>query len=1249
MTRYILRYAGVVLSLAHCASAADFATEPPALGAGLSPALGAGLPTPPKASTEGLPRDPGDLRSILWCGQETAPQRGETAPQRGENPPQRRVQWTDPATGLAVSQQRIWIPQLGCVSLATTIENRSRTAVRASAIDLVDWSFRIALDSDALRYPELSHRNETWYGSTFWSGPDWTRVGKDWHHPGENTSSIRRFNVPRDGRLTIGGRVYKAHVDKATDGVRLAIRHGPREVWQAEINGDDAQGVEPRLTLDVHKGDAIRFIVHKRGTIYCDTTHWDPVVTYADGQAFQASQGFLTKKQPGSPWSYEVEVHGPTKLSFAGVYGFRSDGSLLEATPAVDRPAVLSHAESLPLVVVADGRDRSGVALAIERGTPWRFRTALEAEGRLHLQLSVGDEKAGWTLKPDETLRLPEVIATAYSGPWLKGLSSLQRLALGAGEALGAGLPTPPKPGALGAGLPTPPEALTEGLRRVLGDLRSAPWCGQETAPQRAETAPQHRVELDYWAMVQLDWRRQDGPLETVEAYASATGRHLQKARDLLADLRQNQPTAFLAAEAQGLESLTQETGRKDLSVAQRRALYIRVRTLKRQIALANPLMQFGKLLFCKRVPTSYSHLVMQYFGWRARPGGGLFILEEPGRSLACRDILQGKLADGNVLQPQLSWDAKRIVFSFVKTLPEQPNPALLDNRSDVGFYHIYEINADGTGLRQLTAGPYDDLMPTYLPDGGIAFSSTRRRGYARCFGAQFSPRWHVYTLHRMDGDGKNSRTISFHDTNEWFPTVSHDGLILYSRWDYIDRDAVTHQNLWVTRPDGSNPQALWGNSTPSPHCTFQMQPIPGSGKIVFTAAAHHSIAAGSIAIVDPLVARDGHSAITRITPEIPFPEAESGNIPEYYEAPWPLSEKYFLVGYSPVPLVWEPGANAPNAVGIYLLDKWGNRELIYRDPEIGSTNPCPLVPRPMPPVLPSSLPHKAPPTGEMVLADVYQGLGNIPRGSIQELRIVQIFPKTTVVANSPPIGMAAEENGRAILGTVPVFPDGSARFTVPAQRPILFQALDADGMAYQTMRSVTYVQPGERVACVGCHEPRMSAPIRAATAAAAMGRGPSPIDPGPLGGRPFSFVEMVQPVLDKHCVRCHGGEKTEGKIDLTRVPSGSFTRSYVALCGDRNFWHEGTNPTNAGEALVPRFGARNQIQVSPPGGMYGARGSRLIKLLHKGHYEVKLAPDDLRCLAAWIDLNAIFYGVNNPEDQARQFRGEPIAMPEVQ
>ncbi len=303
-------------------------------------------------------------------------------------------------------------------------------------------------------------------------------------------------------------------------------------------------------------------------------------------------------------------------------------------------------------------------------------------------------------------------------------------------------------------------------------------------------------------------------------------------------------------------------------------------------------------------------------------------------------------------------------IFSYSKCTEEDP------------FYHVYEVNADGTNLRQLTEGEYEDLMPNYLPDGGIVFTSTRRKGHARCFGAQFGPRWHVYTLHRMDADGSNIRTLSFHETNEWFPTVAPSGHILYSRWDYVDRHPVVHQNLWACRPDGTNPVAVWGNHTETPHCTFQLQPIPNTTKIVFTASAHHSITGGSVAIVTPHRGNNGEQALDRITPDVKFPEAE-GRLDEYYDAPWPLSEDTFLVGYSPKPLLMEPQANDPAALGIYLLDRRGNRELIYRDPAIGSSHPIPLVPRPVPPILPSTLPSDAPPTGELVMADVYQGLGN--------------------------------------------------------------------------------------------------------------------------------------------------------------------------------------------------------------------------------------------------------------------------------
>jgi cytochrome c553 len=331
------------------------------------------------------------------------------------------------------------------------------------------------------------------------------------------------------------------------------------------------------------------------------------------------------------------------------------------------------------------------------------------------------------------------------------------------------------------------------------------------------------------------------------------------------------------------------------------------------------------------------------------------------------------------------------------------------------------------------------------------------------------------------------------------------------------------------------------------------------------------------------------------------------------------------------------------------LLDAAGNRELIFRDPRISSTSPIPLAPRRVPPVLSPTLATEPSAAGEMIIMDIYQGLDDIPRGTIRQLRVIQILPKTTWLANQPLIGFAGEENARAILGTVPVEPDGSARFLVPAHKPVLFQALDQEGFAVQTMRSSTCVQPGERTACVGCHEHRMSAP-KTAGVPLAMRRTPSTLDPGELGGEPFSFVRFVQPVLDRHCVRCHGGEKTEKDVNLTGAPHEGFTKSYWALCGrPGDFDDARTNPEQAAAALVPRFGQRNQIQTTPPGGRYGALGSRLIKMLRAGHQGVQLTDGDQRRLAAWVDCNAVFHGTYDPAGQARQLSGQPLPMPAIQ
>ena len=137
------------------------------------------------------------------------------------------------------------------------------------------------------------------------------------------------------------------------------------------------------------------------------------------------------------------------------------------------------------------------------------------------------------------------------------------------------------------------------------------------------------------------------------------------------------------------------------------------------------------------------------------------------------------------------------------------------------------------------------------------------------------------------------------------------------------------------------------------------------------------------------------------------------------------------------------------------------------------------------------------------------------------------------------------------------------------------------------------------------------------------------------LGGTPFSYVRFVQPILDRNCIKCHGGEKTEKGVNLTAAKSGAFTASYVSL--------------TKSPILVPRFVARNQIQVTEPGGKIGALGSTLMRQLRAGHKTVTLTDAELRTLAAWIDLNAVFYGSCDLADNAKELRGEPIAMPEIQ
>jgi len=750
--------------------------------------------------------------------------------------------------------------------------------------------------------------------------------------------------------------------------------------------------------------------------------------------------------------------------------------------------------------------------------------------------------------------------------------------------------------------------------------------------------------------LIEWDWRMQDGigTERLPVTYAAAIARLLQQGDAMLADLRAKgaMPTDATTSNWAALRSEWQRLAtRVGTTVDAWEALWRRVHLLRRRILLSGSVASTGPIVFAKHVSGGlFSHQLTQYQGDNARPGGGIFVLEEPGRSMRTRQ-LACTLPRGAFMFPEVSFDGRRVLFAYCKV----DSDPLVRGRFLDRHFHLYQVDATGSTLRQLTEGNYDDFAPRYLPAGKIVFVSTRRGGYHRC-GVGPCP---VYTLAACEADGSNPHVISYHETHEWDPAVLNDGRVIYTRWDYVDRDAVHFEHLWTVRPDGSGVRAYFGNNTLNPIGIWEARPIPGSSLVMATSAAHHAMTAGTIILLDVTKGVEDLAPITRFTPDVPFPESESpaGSMGDFseaqrrelrwpghcYRSPYPLSDTCCLAAYSYDPLVGEPRTNRPNMFGLYCLDRFGNQELLYRDLNLSSVWPVPLRPRPCPPEIPSSLEVTDKAEGTFFLRSVYESWVPLPKENIAGLRIIQVLPKTTPNAADPMPGLAGTSPGKQVLGTVPVESDGSAYFRAPAHIPLQFQALDSQGRAVQMMHSIVYLQPGETAGCAGCHEPyATSAPVGPHVLAEALRRPPSGIAPGPDGSKPLSYPLLVQPVLDKHCVSCHNpsaAKEKSGGIVLTGAKGGgSFSQSYDILA-----------------TYVPysAWGHRPTARTYPD--QFGARASKLMNQLIAGHHGVRLSKDDLDRFFTWMDANALFYGTFNPKNQKRQLESQRIAGPDLE
>jgi hypothetical protein len=707
------------------------------------------------------------------------------------------------------------------------------------------------------------------------------------------------------------------------------------------------------------------------------------------------------------------------------------------------------------------------------------------------------------------------------------------------------------------------------------------------------------------------------------------------------------------------LEQAVRETPVTD--GAARSDLYLKLCALRRKIAFANPLLKgIDRLAFMTReaLPPEElnfgTHMADQYFGFHATlkgttKGNGLYVIEGPfsdkpsvhnllDKSVVESGLRKGhRLGNGGYLAPDVSYDGKQILFCYTD------GAWAYREWTEESTFHIFRCNADGSGLVQLTDGPLNDLDPCWLPNGRIAFTSERRRGFGRCHPRPVPN----YTLFSMFDDGTDIVRLSSHETNEWQPSVDNNGMLVYTRWDYVDRGFNQAHHLWLTSPDGRDARELNGNEHRSertaPHLIGDGRSIPNSGKYMAVAGGHHTLRRGTLIVIDPSVPDDNEmSQIRRFTPDQALPEAE---VPLKYDkasgayaTPWPLSEKYVLCVYDPL-------ANAQRGYidwrarrySIVLVDAFGNKEVLYTHPDISCLSPMPLHARSKPPVLqhqtlvgrpqlangekPEPIDEaRLPKTARVGVVNVYNSRYAMPEGvRIKSLRVWQILPKVSPINNKPRIGLGDQKGGRQCLGTVPVEEDGSAFFEIPVNIPVMFHAVDEKGLAVQGMRSATYTAPGETLMCNGCHEQRVGVmPQRSSSTPLAMRRAPSKIVPEVAGSYPFSYPRLVQPVLDAKCIGCHGEKRKEKAPDLRKgnylADSDLFYTSIRSLDKHVRYYGAGV----AWDAFTPPY-------TEP--GKFGAYASPLYAMLLKGHHDVKLTDEEMHRLVLFMESNASFLG----------------------
>ncbi len=612
---------------------------------------------------------------------------------------------------------------------------------------------------------------------------------------------------------------------------------------------------------------------------------------------------------------------------------------------------------------------------------------------------------------------------------------------------------------------------------------------------------------------------------------------------------------------------------------------------------------------------------------WDQSAGGSQLVRVDfgPDGKVAKKEVLL-EAPEGVIRDANISLDAKKLAFSMRK------------NKAD--SYNIYEINLADGKLRQLTRlKDSSDLEPVYLPSGEIVFSSTRAAKYCGC------NRHIMCNLYRMNPDGGNILQIGNSIEFEHAPSVMRDGRILYTRWEYVDRNFGGAQALWTCNPDGTRHALYWGQETSNP--SLDGMQMPESNKVVAILSVCHGRPNGALVIIDRSVGIEGEKSVLKIYPKdarklIGREKSKTDmwgdamwQIKLKYEDPYPVSENLILVSRY---INEVPNPNRSARMGLFLVDLNSDAEELVaqvKDDENDALHAAEKddrkvrnmtehfgvfsakVVEPRKAALIADQRGSPSDKSLVYVSNVYEGthMRGIKKGDIKYLRVVENAPKLSWSnggwASDGEQAPAMNYEDYAIkidMGIVEVEPDGSAYFEVPSDKFIYLQALDKNKNMLQTMRSGLVVLPGEISSCTGCHESRYSPPPTFTKPSMALRKPPQKLAKSSVSDKPFDYAQMVQPIFDKYCLECHDYGNNTG-LNLAGDRGLVFNKSYLELCNNNRISAIGAGPNAVQEANV-----------------WGAKKSLLMTLIDGRHSGVKVPKDKADIVRLWIDLNAPYY-----------------------